>query len=84
MVQMPYYVACDNITTLGYIMDKEQVIEFVKGEINQYRSIQDQHKKSIQVGYVNGLISAFLRVGLLTIHDFDELQDLLSSAIIAD
>ncbi|NAR19657.1 hypothetical protein GPS63_15505 [Acinetobacter haemolyticus] len=65
-------------------MNKEQAIEFVKGEINQYRSIQDQHTKSIQVGYVNGLNSAFLRVGLFTIHDFNELQDLLGSEIIAE
>ena len=74
----------DNITTLGYIMDKEQALEFVKGEINQYRSIQDQHKRSLQSGYVNGLNSAFLRVGLFTIHEFNELQDLLSAAIIAE
>ena len=44
-------------------MNKEQSLEFVKGEINQYRSIQDRHEKSIQTGYVNGLNSAFLRVG---------------------
>lgn len=69
---------------LGHNMNKEQAIEFVKCEINQYRSIQDQHKKSVQVGYVNGLNSAFLRVGLFTIHDFNELQDLLGSAIIAE
>ena len=65
-------------------MNKEQALEFVKGEINQYRSIQDQHKRSSQVGYVNGLNSAFLRVGLFTIHEFNELQDLLSAAIIAE
>lgn len=65
-------------------MNKEQAIEFVKGEINQYRSIQDSHQKSLQVGYVNGLNSAFLRASLFTIHDFNELQDLLTAAITAE
>lgn len=69
---------------LGSKMNKEQALEFVKGEINQYRFIQDQHKRSFQVGYVNGLNSAFLRVGLFTIHEFNELQDLLSAAIISE
>jgi hypothetical protein len=69
---------------MGHNMNKEQALEFVKGEINQYRSIQDRHEKSIQTGYVNGLNSAFLRVGLFTIHEFNELQDLLSAAIIAE
>ena len=65
-------------------MNKEQALEFVKGEINQYRSIQDQHKRSFQVGYVNGFNSAFLRVGLFTIHEFNELQDLLIAVITAE
>lgn len=84
MVQMPHYVACDNITILGHIMDKEQAIEFVKDQINQYLSIKDQHNKSLKVGYLNGLNTAFLRVGLFTIHDFNELQELLRLAIIAE
>lgn len=29
MVQMPHYVACDNITTLGLIMNKEQALPIV-------------------------------------------------------
>jgi len=62
-------------------MNKEQATEFVKDEINKYLSIQDQHQKTLQVGYVNGLNSAFLRTGLFTIHDFNELQDLLTSSI---
>lgn len=33
---------------MGHNMNKEQALEFVKGEINQYRSIQDRHEKSIQ------------------------------------
>ena len=69
---------------MGHNMNKEQALEFVKCEINQYRSIQDRHEKSIQTGYVNGLNSAFLRVGLFTIHEFNELQDLLIAAITAE
>ena len=65
-------------------MNKEQAMEFVKAEINKYRSIQDSHKKTLQVGYVNGLNSAFLRSELFTVHDFNELQDLLSSAILSE
>lgn len=65
-------------------MNKEQAIEFVKAEIDEYRSIQDSHKKTLQVGYVNGLNSAFLRSDLFTIHDFNELQDLLTAEIIGE
>ena len=66
---------------MGYNMNKEQAIEFVKEQINQYLSIKDQRDKSLKVGYVNGLNTAFLRVGLFTIHDFNELQELLCLAI---
>lgn len=69
---------------MGHNMNKEQAIEFVKDAINEYRSIQDSHQKSLQVGYVNGLNSAFLRVELFTIDEFSELQGLLSSVIIAE
>lgn len=62
-------------------MNKEQAIEYIKYEINEYLTIQDPHKRSFQLGYVNGLNSAFFRIGLFTIHDFNEFQDLMTSAI---
>ena len=37
------------------MLNKEQAIEFVKDQINQYLSIKDQHNKSLKVGYVNFL-----------------------------
>lgn len=65
-------------------MNKEQAIEFVKQAISNLRFIHDQTKRSLQVGYVNGLNSAFLRVELFTVHDFNELQDLLTAEIIGE
>ena len=64
-------------------MNKEQAIQYIKCEINEYLTIQDPQKRSFQLGYVNGLNSAFLRIGLFTIHDFNELQDFITSAIMS-
>ena len=64
-------------------MNKEQAIQYIKCEINEYLTIQDPQKRSFQLGYVNGLNSAFLRIGLFTIYDFNELQDFITSAIMS-
>lgn len=66
------------------VMNKEQAIEFIKDEINKYRSIKNEYEKSLQVGYVNGLLSAFSKVDLLGTHECCELHFLLSTAIISE
>ena len=64
----------DNITTLGYIMDKEQALDFIKDQISKIDEFSDD--SVYQSGYVMGLINAFHQSALLSEAESDEMIDL--------
>ena len=72
MVQMPYYVACDNITTLGHIMDKEQAIANIETMFNEYNGSQ------LKLGILVGYIRACRHMDLL---DFERYEDYLDRTV---
>ena len=68
MVQMPHYVACDNITILGYIMNREQALARIEILISE---ITSEYEKGIAMGYVG----AFFTINLISLSEYRQFSD---------
>ena len=68
MVQMPHYVACDNITILGHIMNREQALARIEILIFE---ITSEYEKGIAIGF----IGACLTIHLISPSEYRHLSD---------
>ena len=68
MVQMPHYVACDNITILGHIMNREQALARIEILIFE---ITSEYEKGIAMGY----IGVFLTINLISPSEYRQFSD---------
>lgn len=57
MVQMPYYVACDNITILGQNMNREQALAKIGNLIFE---ITSEYERGLAVGFINASFLALI------------------------
>ena len=68
MVQMPHYVACDNITILGHIMNREQALARIEILISE---ITSEYEKGIAMGYIN----TFFTINLISLSEYRQFSD---------
>lgn len=68
MVQMPHYVACDNITILVRTMNREQALARIEILISE---ITSEYDKGIAMGY----IGVFLTIHLISPSEYRQFSD---------